>query len=181
MSQQDESRADTDATLAKAASDSTSVSAWTFPDRVAHILAVWFGCGLLPKAPGTYGTLGAIPLYLLVRAQGPLVVAAWAVVLTGVGIWASERVARRLGGKDPQIICIDEVAGVFVTWVAAPLTTPALIAGVVLFRIFDQFKPWPARFAERRFPGGWGIVLDDVFAGLWGAACLALARALGWL
>ena len=64
---------------------------------------------------------------------------------------------------------------------AAPLTTPALIAGVVLFRIFDQFKPWPARFAERRFPGGWGIVLDDVFAGLWGAACLALARALGWL
>ena len=98
-----------------------------------------------------------------------------------VGIWAAERVARRLGKKDPQIICIDEVAGVFITWIAAPPTTAGLVAGVVLFRIFDQWKPWPARLAERRLPGGFGIVLDDAFAGLWGAAVLAGARAIGLL
>lgn len=149
-------------------------------DLVAHVLAVWFGCGHLP-APGTMGTLGAIPLYLAVRGQGPRIVSAVAVVATIVGIWAAERVARRLGKKDPQIICIDEVAGVFITWIAAPPTTVGLVAGVVLFRIFDQWKPWPARFAERRLRGGFGIVLDDAFAGLWGAAVLAGARAFGLL
>lgn len=153
----------------------------TLLDGVAHLLAVWFGCGLLPKAPGTYGTLGAIPLYLLVRGSGPLVVAAIGVVVTIVGIWASGRVARRLGKKDPQIVCIDEVAGVFITWIAAPTTTVGLIAGVVIFRVFDQFKPFPARLAERRLPGGAGIVLDDVFAGLWGALVLLAAGAVGLL
>jgi phosphatidylglycerophosphatase A len=149
-------------------------------DRVAHVLAVWFGCGHLP-APGTMGTLGAIPLYLLLRPLGRGVVAVAAVVLTAVGIWAADRVARRLGTKDPQIICIDEVAGVFITWIAAPPTTAGLVVGVVLFRICDQLKPWPARRAERRLPGGWGVVLDDAFAGAWAAAGLLLAHALHWL
>lgn len=148
-------------------------------DKVAHVLAVWFGCGHVPVAPGLAGTLGAIPLYLLLRPQGPAVIAAAAVVLTVVGIWAAERVARRLGGKDPQIICIDETAGVFVTWIAARPTLFGLLAGVVLFRLFDQTKPWPARMAERRLPGGWGIVLDDVAAGLWGAAVLLILRRFG--
>ena len=143
-------------------------------DRVAHVLAVWFGCGHVPVAPGTAGTLGAIPLYLLLRPHGPVAVAAAAVVVTAVGVWAADRVARRLGGKDPQIVCIDEVAGVLVTWVAAPPTTVGLVAGFVLFRLFDQTKPWPARRFERRWPGGWGIVLDDVAAGLWGAALLVV-------
>ena len=148
-------------------------------DKLAHVLAVWFGCGHVPVAPGLAGTLGAIPLYLVLRPRGPGVVAGTAVLLTVVGIWAAERVARRLGGKDPQIICIDETAGVFVTWIAARPTLFGLLAGVVLFRLFDQFKPWPARLAERRLPGGWGIVLDDVAAGLWGAAVLLLLRRFG--
>ena len=150
-------------------------------DWLAHTLAVWFGCGHVPIAPGTAGTLGAIPLYLALRARGPAAVAVAAAALTIMGIWAAGRVARRLGKKDPQIICIDEVAGVFVTWIVAPATTAGLLAGVVLFRIFDQWKPWPARLAERRLPGGAGIVLDDVFAGLWGAACLMGARRFGLL
>jgi phosphatidylglycerophosphatase A len=143
-------------------------------------VAVWFGCGHVPIAPGTAGTLGAIPLYLLIRPLGPLAVAAAAVALTAVGIWAAARVERRLGGKDPQIVCVDEVAGVFVTWIAAPSTTRALVAGVIAFRIFDQLKPWPARRAER-LKGGAGIVLDDIAAGLWGAAVLLLGRAVGIL
>lgn len=148
-------------------------------DRLAHVLAVWFGCGHVPVAPGLAGTLGAIPLYLLLRPRGPAVIAAVALVLTVVGIWAAEHVARRLGGKDPQIIVIDEVAGVFVTWIAAPASLAGLLVGVILFRVFDQTKPWPARLAERRLPGGWGIVLDDVAAGLWGAAILLILRRVG--
>lgn len=149
--------------------------AWT-----AHVLAVWFGCGHVPVAPGTAGTLGAIPLYLLVRPLGLVAVAATALVVTVVGLWAAGHVERRLGTKDPQIVCIDEVAGVFVTWLAAPPTTWGLIAGVVLFRIFDQWKPWPARAAER-MGGGRGVMLDDVVAGAWGAGLLVIARTVGWL
>ena len=149
-------------------------------DRLAHVLSVWFGCGHLPLAPGTWGTLGAIPLYLLLRPHGPVAVAIAAVAITAIGIWSSGRVERRLGIEDPQIVCIDEVAGVLVTWIAAPPTTRALVAGVVAFRIFDQLKPWPARSAEN-LPGGAGIMLDDVAAGIWGAGVLILGRAVGWL
>ena len=106
--------------------------------------------------------------------------AAAAVVVTLIGIWASGRVERRLGIKDPQIVCVDEVAGVLVTWIAAPPTTRALVVGFVAFRIFDQFKPWPARAAER-LKGGAGVMLDDVAAGAWGAALLLAGRAAGWL
>jgi phosphatidylglycerophosphatase A len=144
--------------------------AWT-----AHVLAVWFGCGHVPVAPGTAGTLGAIPLYLVLRPHGTLAVAAAAIVVTVVGLWAAGHVERRLGIKDPQIVCIDEVAGVLITWLAAPASTRGLVAGVVLFRIFDQWKPWPARRAER-LGGGAGVMLDDVVAGAWGAIVLAAAR-----
>jgi phosphatidylglycerophosphatase A len=149
--------------------------AWT-----AHVLAVWFGCGHVPIAPGTAGTLGAIPLYLLVRPFGFVAIAATAVIVTLVGLWAAGVVERRLGTKDPQIVCIDEVAGVFVTWLAAPATPLGLVVGVVLFRIFDQWKPWPARAAER-LGGGAGVMLDDVVAGAWGAALLVVGRAIGWI
>jgi phosphatidylglycerophosphatase A len=145
----------------------------------ARLLATWFGCGLVPYAPGTAGTLGAVPLYLLLRPSGHFAVLAAAVIITAVGIWAADVVAKDLGKKDPQIVVIDEVAGVLLTLSVAPPTWPALIAGVVLFRIFDQFKPFPARTAERKLPGGWGIVLDDVAAGAWGAAVLGGLMAAG--
>jgi phosphatidylglycerophosphatase A len=152
----------------------------TARERAAHVLAVWFGCGHVPVAPGTAGTLGAIPLYLLVRPFGVVGVAATAVAVTLLGSWAAGVVERRLGARDPPIVCIDEVAGVFVTWLAAPPSWAGLVAGVVLFRILDVIKPWPARAAER-LGGGAGIVLDDVVAGAWAAVLLGAARALGWL
>jgi len=149
-------------------------------NRVAYILAIWFGCGRFPKMPGTAGTLGAIPLYLALVQGGPVAVAVGAALVTLVGVWAATQVVRQTGLKDPQIVCIDEVAGVLVTLVAAPAGWRSLLAGVVLFRIFDQWKPWPARWAEHLHEG-WGVVMDDVFAGAWGAACLLFARALHWL
>jgi phosphatidylglycerophosphatase A len=136
------------------------------------VLATWFGCGHVPIAPGTAGTLGAVPLYLALRPYGHVAVAAAAVFLTAVGIWVADIVAKEEDLKDPQLVVIDEVAGVLVTLSVAPPTWGALAAGVVLFRIFDQTKPWPARTAEQKLPGGWGIVLDDVAAGIWGAVVL---------
>lgn len=149
----------------------------TVRTRIAYLLGTWFGCGYVPYAPGTAGTFGAIPLYLVLRPHGGLLVLAAALVLTGVGIWAADIVAKDSGLKDPQLVVIDEVAGVLCTLSVAPQTWPALWVGVFLFRVFDQFKPWPARAAERRLPGGYGIVLDDIAAGAWGAVVLLGLRA----
>jgi phosphatidylglycerophosphatase A len=145
--------------------------------RVAYVLATWFGCGYVPYAPGTAGTLGAVPLYLLLRAYGFYVVLGVALALTVIGIWAADIVAKHSGLKDPQLVVIDEVAGVLVTLAVAPLTWTGLVVGVVLFRVFDQTKPFPARWAERNLPGGYGIVLDDIAAGAWGAAVIMGLRA----
>jgi phosphatidylglycerophosphatase A len=146
--------------------------------RIAYILGTWFGCGYVPYAPGTAGTLGAIPLYLLLRPHGIYAVLGAALVLTVVGIWAADIVAKDSGLKDPQLVVIDEVAGVLCTLAVAPPTWAGLIVGVVLFRVFDQWKPWPARAPERKLPGGYGIVLDDIAAGAWGAAVMEGLRAL---
>jgi inositol phosphorylceramide synthase catalytic subunit len=147
--------------------------------RIEIALATWFGCGYVPLAPGTAGTLGAVPLYLVLRPHGAGAVLSGAIVLTVVGIWVASRFARRTGLHDPQNVVIDEVAGVHVTWLAAPATWQGLVAGFVLFRIFDQLKPFPARWAERELRGGMSIVLDDVFAGVWGAMALGALRLAG--
>ncbi len=150
-------------------------------DWTAHVLSVWFGCGHMPYAPGHTGTAGAIPLYLLLRPHGLKAVAIAAVVVTAVGVWSASRVCERLGTKDPQIVVIDEVAGVLITWLAAPVGWKGTLAGFLLFRLFDQLKPFPARLAERKLPSGWGVMFDDVFAGVWAAASLLVLRRVGWL
>ncbi len=145
-------------------------------DKVAWAIATWFGCGYVPRAPGTMGTLGAIPLYLLVAPRGPAGVAVAAAVVTGVGVWAASVVARDLNKKDPQIVVVDEVAGLLVTMLPMrEVTWLGVVVGFVLFRLFDTLKPWPIRRLEA-LPGGWGIVLDDVGAGIAGAAVMAGLR-----
>jgi phosphatidylglycerophosphatase A len=146
----------------------------TARERLAFRLATWFGCGRVPIAPGTAGTLGALPLYLAVRPLGAWGVLATAVGVTLVGVWAASVVVARTGVPDPQQVVIDEVAGVLFTLAASPPTWGGVIAAVLLFRLFDEVKPWPAYVAERVLPGGWGVVLDDVFAGAWGAWAMAL-------
>lgn len=146
--------------------------------RVARVLATWFGCGLSPVAPGTVGTIGALPLWMLVREAGPLGVLATAAVVTVVGVWSAGVVARDGGSKDPQIVVIDEVAGVLVALAAAPPTVLGVAAATLLFRVFDMTKPFPARRAES-LPGGWGIVLDDLVAGVQAALLVRALDALG--
>lgn len=143
---------------------------------LAYLLATWFGCGRVPLAPGTAGTLGAIPLFLVLRPHGPVVVLAVAALLAFVGVWAADEVIAGSGQKDPQIVVIDEVAGVLVTLAVSAPTWTSLVAGFVLFRVFDQWKPWPARSLES-LHGGWGVVMDDVAAGAWGAAVLCALQA----
>jgi phosphatidylglycerophosphatase A len=154
-------------------------------DRAAFALALWFGCGRAPYAPGTAGSLGALPVYFAVTygagVEGrPLALLLVGAAITAAGTWASERVARAAGITDPQQVCVDEVAGVLLTWAAAPFTWPGVLAGFVLFRLFDIVKPWPARALER-LPGGLGIMFDDVAAAGWAALVLSLLRAVRWM
>lgn len=150
------------------------------PPKLARALATWFGCGLSPVAPGTIGTLGALPLYFLTQCGGSIAVWAMAIVVTVVGVWSADVFAKATGSKDPQQVVIDEVAGVFFALAAAPFTVRGIVASVVFFRAFDILKPFPARRAER-LPGGWGIVADDVVAGLQAAAAVRVLDALGVL
>lgn len=143
-----------------------------------HFLAFGFGSGLSPVAPGTAGTLAAIPLYLLL-AQWPL----WGYVLATLvisvaGIWICGESSRLLGVHDYGGIVWDEFAGLLLTMLAAPVGWGWIVAGFCLFRLFDVWKPWPVRVADRNIHGGLGIMLDDILAGIYAFLCLQL---LVWL
>lgn len=148
---------------------------------LAFWLGTWFGCGLVPYGPGTAGTLAAIPLFLLLRPWGLAPVVAVTALVTVVGIWAANRVVRATDTPDPQLVVIDETAGMLITLLAAPLSWPGVAAAFVLFRVLDMTKPFPCRWCERNVPSGAGVMLDDVCAGIWGALMLLGARAMGWL
>ncbi|MFB2659405.1 phosphatidylglycerophosphatase A family protein [Shewanella mangrovisoli] len=131
-----------------------------------HFLALGFGSGLAAKAPGTFGTLAAVPLYLLL-AQLPL---SWYLAVTLVcvlaGIYICDKAAKDMGVHDHGAIVWDEVAGLLITMIAAPAGLLWLIVGFVLFRLFDIIKPWPIRWLDAKVEGGFGIMIDDVLAGI---------------
>lgn len=136
------------------------------PSRPEHLIAYGFGAGLSPKAPGTMGTLVAIPIYLLLANLPGLVYLLAVAALIGVGIWACDKVATELGQDDPPAIVWDEIVGFLVAMAAAPVISLAwIIMGFLLFRLFDIYKPWPVSWAENRFTGGIGIIVDDLIAG----------------
>ena len=137
------------------------------------LLATWFGVGLLPKAPGTWGSLAALPLAWSIHEVGgrPSLLAA-AVIVFVVGLWSAGRCEHRSGLDDPSWVVIDEIVG---QWLVLVVVEPDLLtycAGFLLFRVADILKPWPASWADRSLHGGWGIMLDDVFAALYGAVIL---------
>ena len=141
---------------------------------VVVLLATWGGCGFSPLAPGTVGTLGAIPLYLLL-AQLPLASYLTAtLLLTVLACWAAGQAQEIYGEHDPGKIVIDEVAGYLVTMAGVPFSWPGVVAGFFLFRLFDIVKPPPARWIDRHVTSGTGVVLDDVAAGLYACGSLHL-------
>ncbi|MBM7455237.1 phosphatidylglycerophosphatase A [Oceanisphaera litoralis] len=143
-----------------------------------HLLALGFGTGLSPVMPGTMGTLAAIPLYLLIQGLSPL----WYLLILALGfvagIWICNAATRAIGRHDHGAIVWDEIIGFGITMFAAPAGGWWILVGFVLFRFFDIVKPWPIRWFDRRIHGGFGIMFDDVIAGLFALACLQLLAAL---
>ncbi len=130
-----------------------------------HLLAVGFGSGLAPRAPGTWGTLAAIPLFLLLDPLPPA--AYWGVLLFafGIGVWVCGLTAKAMGVDDHPAIVWDEVVGFLVAMGASSAGIVQIAAGFALFRVLDIWKPWPIGLLDRELHGGLGIMLDDVIAG----------------
>lgn len=140
----------------------------------ACLLATWFGSGLLRPAPGTWGSLAALPFaWAIVYYGGPMALAVATVIVFAVGCWAGGVYEQAGGGKDPGMVVIDEVAGQWLVLIVAPLDLWYYLAGFLLFRLCDITKPWPANWAERRFTGGLGIMMDDIMAALYGVVAIA--------
>ena len=137
-----------------------------------HFLALGFGTGLAAKAPGTFGTLAAIPLYLL---MAPLSLP-WYIALTLISVFAGfyicDKASKDMGVHDHGAIVWDEVAGLLITMIAAPTGWLWLVIGFALFRFFDILKPWPIRWLDAKVHGGFGIMIDDVLAGIFSLLCL---------
>jgi len=174
--------------------------------QIALLIATGFGLGYVPKAPGTAGSLGGVALFWLCHwifstygfsfdlhlsacrgdsgtiYAGPLTtVAVVALAIAFAGIWAAGRAARYLGRHDPQTVVVDEISGQLIALLgigAAVAEWKYLLAGFILFRVFDIWKPWPVRQAEQ-LPGGWGIMADDWMAGIYAALGLWLLRVAG--
>ena len=137
-----------------------------------HLLAFGFGSGLSPKAPGTVGTLVALPLVFGLMHLPLLLYLCCVVMLCVVGIYVCGESARRLNAHDHSGIVLDEFAGMAITMIGMPLNFRWLLLGFLLFRFFDIVKPWPIREADHRLSGGLGIMLDDVIAGIFSCALL---------
>ena len=130
------------------------------------LLAVGFGSGLVPRAPGTAGTVLAVPLYLLMQ---PLPLVTYLLITTCLfiaGIWICTYAAEKLGVHDHPSIVIDEIVGYLITMIAAPAGWLPVLIGFILFRLLDAIKPWPISWFDRNINGGLGIMLDDVIAGI---------------
>jgi phosphatidylglycerophosphatase A len=151
----------------------------------ATLLATFFGAGRLKPGPGTWGSLATVMLWALASLRIPVADRAWAIIIaaavvTLIGIPAATQVARASASKDPQFVVIDEVAGQLVTLIAVPLAWKTLLAGFILFRVFDIWKPFPIRRLER-LPEGTGIMMDDLGAGLYALAIMHLLLHFGLL
>lgn len=147
--------------------------------HAAGWIATGFGAGLFPRAPGTAGSLVAlIPWWFVLRGL-PL---AWYVAVLALafalGVWACNVAGKRLGVDDHRALVWDEFVGQWIALCAAPSGWPWMVAGFLLFRLFDVWKPWPIRVADRRVHDGFGVMLDDVLAGIY---ALILMQIAAWL
>ncbi len=150
----------------------------------AHFIALGFGSGLAPKAPGTFGTLAALPIYALIMwlggstLSGATLLFITATLLFFIGIWASDVTGVALGVSDHSDIVIDEIAAFLLILVFAPPSWPWVVIAFVFFRVFDILKPWPISVADRRIKGGFGVMFDDLLAAIFTIICLWFLRSI---
>lgn len=155
----------------------------SFPPRhLRRLPAFWIasglGSGLAPVAAGTAGSLAALLPWLLLRELPHWAYALVVLAVFALGTWAAQRVIEAMVEDDPGVVVIDEWIGLWIALFAAPAGWGWMLLGFALFRLFDIWKPWPVRWADRRLKGGFGTMVDDVFAGLY---ALALLQGLAWL
>lgn len=137
-----------------------------------YFIAFGFGSGAAPFAPGTFGTLAAIPFYYLLRLLPLYGYLIFLVAFIVFSSWLCDKISRATHTNDHPGMCIDEFAGFFVTMIAAPPGFTWIVLGFLLFRFFDIYKPWPIRYVDEHIHGGFGMVFDDVLAGLYALLCL---------
>lgn len=146
-----------------------------------HWLAFGFGSGLSPIAPGTFGTLAAVLLYLPLQWLSLEAYCAVVVAVCILGVWICGRSSEMLGVHDHGGIVWDEFAGYFITMIAAPTGWQWIVLGFILFRLFDILKPWPIKWADKQVHGGLGIMLDDILAGVISLGIMQLVASFGIL
>ncbi|RUO24412.1 phosphatidylglycerophosphatase A [Aliidiomarina minuta] len=140
-----------------------------------HFLALGFGSGLSPKAPGTMGTVAAIPVVILAAMLGDAAFVVLTAVACVLGVYICGYTAKAMGEHDHPAIVWDEIAGYMVAMILVPVTWQTLLLAFVLFRFFDVLKPWPISWLDKHVSGGFGIMIDDILAGL---ASLAIIHIL---
>jgi len=148
------------------------------PEAVWHdplyFIAFGFGTGAMPWAPGTFGTLVGVCFYLLLSALPSKLYIVCVILLTLVSVWICQKVDKKIGVHDHPGMNLDEVIGFLVTMILVPSHWLWIILGFILFRFFDIVKPWPIRWLDEKVPGGWGIMLDDVVAGIFSCVVLKI-------
>lgn len=145
----------------------------------AVLIATWFGAGLLPKAPGTWGSLAALPPAMaLAWLGGASALVLGAGVAFALGLRAAAEYAAAAARPDPSEVVIDEVAALWLVLAILPPTPAAWLAGFLLFRFFDIAKPWPVSLAERTFKGGLGIMADDMVAAAYAILVFFIGRSI---
>ncbi|PZQ48034.1 MAG: phosphatidylglycerophosphatase A [Micavibrio aeruginosavorus] len=136
-------------------------------------VATGLGCGLMRPGPGTWGTLGALPVGVIILALGGQIALLLAIaLLIPIGLWASAEFEKMSGSHDNSMIVIDEAAGIWITLLACTLSPLSIILAFLLFRFFDILKPWPVSWLDKNIGGAAGVMLDDIAAGMLGALCL---------
>jgi phosphatidylglycerophosphatase A len=149
-----------------------------------NLILAWFGCGYARRAPGTVGSVGALPFAWAIQSSGiPWALPLASLAVFALGCWLSGRYLAETGADegDPQWIVLDEVAG---TWLAVSALDPSWLSyagGFLLFRLFDIWKPWPIGWVDRSVKGGLGVMLDDYVAGLFAALLLYAASLVWWI
>ncbi len=135
--------------------------------KISLLFATGFGSGYAPFASGTWGSLVGIVFYLLFKNLSPSLYAVTLIGVFAISIWSSQIAETHFGKKDPGEVVVDEIIGQLVTLAFLPFSWKLTIAGFLLFRLFDIIKPFPARWFQDHLKGGWGIVMDDVMAGVY--------------
>lgn len=137
------------------------------------LIALWFGCGLMKPGPGTWGTIGALPIGILLLVFGgwPVLLLA-ALAISVIGYFAAKRYEEQSGVHDASQVVVDEVAGMWIALIPAALTPISVITAFILFRFFDILKPWPVGWADKNLPGATGVMTDDILAGIIAALIL---------